>query len=131
MEVLFLVLIAVVLVFGIGVLLVSRARAGKERKPSGPVGTVTLPPPETVGVDVIDEAIVEEAAPSGPVEIVRPRFRDRLAKAQAALAGAFTGVRSRSGITQDSWDDLEEALLRADVGVGVTDALLQPLRARV
>jgi len=132
MEILFLVLIAVVLVFGIGVLLVSRARAGKERQAtSARAGTVTLPPPETIGTDVVEEMEAEAEAPLAPIEVVRPRFRDRLAKAQAALAGAFTGVRSRSGITQDSWDDLEEALLRADVGIGVTDALLQPLRARV
>ena len=30
-----------------------------------------------------------------------------------------------------TWDDLEEALIRADVGVGATDALLADLRTRV
>ncbi len=54
-----------------------------------------------------------------------------MAKARNALTGALLGVRSRSGITDDTWDDLEEALLRADVGIGVTGALLDPLRARV
>ena len=33
------------------------------------------------------------------------------------LAGVFGGVRARDGITADTWDDLEEALLKADVGV--------------
>ena len=54
-----------------------------------------------------------------------------MSKAAAVLAGAFSGVRARSGITDDTWDDLEEALLRADVGIGVTTALLDALRARV
>ena len=36
----------------------------------------------------------------------------------------------RSGIDSESWEDLEEAL-RADVGVTVTDALLDDLKARV
>src|SRR6202034_642978 len=30
-----------------------------------------------------------------------------------------------------TWDELEEALIRADVGVGATDALLEDLRTRV
>ena len=37
----------------------------------------------------------------------------------------------RGGIDADTWDDLEEALLRADVGVGVTTDLLDPLREAV
>ena len=37
----------------------------------------------------------------------------------------------RRGITDETWDDLEEALLRADVGIGVTTQLLDELRARV
>ena len=37
----------------------------------------------------------------------------------------------RSGVDQSTWDDLEEALLRADVGVKVATALLDELRGRV
>ncbi len=37
----------------------------------------------------------------------------------------------RSAITDETWDDLEEALLRADVGLGVTESLLDDLKARV
>jgi fused signal recognition particle receptor len=159
MEILFLVLIALVLVFGVGVLLVSRARRRGEGEgtptaggsvaapprprppsaPSAPPGTAAPPAPATdvaapageVAEAAPAEETLEQATLVEPGELVRPRFRDRLAKAQAAFAGAFLGVRGRSGITQDSWDDLEEALLRADVGVGVTDALLGALRERV
>jgi fused signal recognition particle receptor len=81
---------------------------------------------------------VEEAEEAEAVEIehlevaVEPvRFRDRLTKARTAFAGALLGIRQRSGITAETWDDLEEALLRADVGVAVTDELLAGLRARV
>ena len=34
-------------------------------------------------------------------------------------------------ITEESFEDLEEALLRADVGIGVTTELLDGLRAKV
>jgi fused signal recognition particle receptor len=143
MELLFLILIAVVIVFGFGVLLVSRVRS--RRSTAAP--SVTLerpppaPPPESVEeeeteahVDVLDELepTEEEAEEPGAVVVEeRPRFRDRMGKARAALASALLGVRARSGIDTETWDDLEEALLRADVGVGVTDGLLTDLKRRV
>jgi fused signal recognition particle receptor len=40
-------------------------------------------------------------------------------------------VLSRSEIDQDTWDELEEALVRADVGVATTAEILDDLRARV
>ena len=40
-------------------------------------------------------------------------------------------MRGRAGITQETWDDLEEALLKADLGVRVTDELLDGLRGGV
>ena len=47
------------------------------------------------------------------------------------FASAFAKVRGRSGIDQDTWDDLEETLLKADIGIGLTTRLLEPLRASV
>ena len=38
---------------------------------------------------------------------------------------------SRSDITDETWDELEEALIRADVGVALTTVLLDELRATV
>ena len=55
-------------------------------------------------------------------------LRDRMASARSTFAGAFLGIRGRRGITDETWDDLEEALLLADVGVGVTTELLDGLR---
>jgi fused signal recognition particle receptor len=148
-TVVLLVLIALVLIFGFGVLIVSRWRARSEAVPPGPPsrpippvperrGTASTAVEEEPGVDLGDEAeLIEAGAEAGvleplePLVLGRPRFRDRIYKARASLTGAFVGVRGRSGITQDSWDDLEDALLRADVGVRVTDELLDGLRTRV
>jgi fused signal recognition particle receptor len=47
------------------------------------------------------------------------------------LAGYLGSVRGRARIDAETWEDLEEALIRADVGVGATDALLAELRPRV
>jgi len=50
------------------------------------------------------------------------------------VRGLFSGAVSslRAGrIDQETWDSLEEALIRADVGVSTTTALLDDLRAKV
>jgi fused signal recognition particle receptor len=76
-------------------------------------------------------APVETVTPE-PVAPVAPQsFRDRLSRARGVFATATTGVLRRSTIDQSTWDDLEEAMLRADLGVKVTTALLNGLRARV
>ena len=54
-----------------------------------------------------------------------------MSKARSVFTGALLGISGRTGITAETWDDLEEALLRADVGVRVTDELLAGLRLRV
>ena len=132
-----LILIAVVLVFGIGVVLLNRrGRGGSPGVPpvvSRPIEKEPAPEPEpelAPRPEVHDEP---EQEPEPEIESVdeAPSFRSRMGKAAAVLAGAFGGVRARSGITDDTWDDLEEALLRADVGLGVTTSLLDGLRERV
>ncbi len=77
-------------------------------------------------------APAEEPAPPAPVPpAVKPSFRDRLGKARFLLAGYLGSVRSREKITDETWDDLEEALIRADVGVETTASVLDELRSRV
>ncbi len=61
----------------------------------------------------------------------RPTFRERLSKARGAVSGYWGSILSRSGIDDETWDELEEALIRADVGAGLTGELLDELRTRV
>jgi fused signal recognition particle receptor len=63
--------------------------------------------------------------------LVKPRFRDRLSRARSALAGAFGSIGGRGKIDEETWEELEEALILADVGVAATDDLLEHLRGRV
>jgi fused signal recognition particle receptor len=132
----FLILAVLVTVFGFGVVVANRRRAGRLAPPPSPrpVGSPRTP----ASTAVLDEPAVEAPPVEPPVEAPveapparPPSLRDRLAKARSALTGAFAGVLSRTTITDDTWDELEEALLRADVGIGVTDALLGDLKGRV
>ncbi|MEI7619428.1 MAG: signal recognition particle-docking protein FtsY [Actinomycetota bacterium] len=144
MPSIFLVLIAVVVIFGVVTVAVSRQRAkavGAARVATpiaptvgryvAPVVDVEAEPTIQPAAEVAAEAEPEVDVEGEPESFERPRFRDRMAKSRAALVGVFSGVRGRAGITNETWDDLEEALLRADVGVRVTDELLNGLRARV
>jgi fused signal recognition particle receptor len=129
----YLVLVALVIAFGIAVLIVSRRRAARSLEaPRRPPVAPPPPPPRLdrpAGTAVLEPEVV---APPAPEVVIPPAtLRERMARARSTLAGAFTGILSRTGITDETWDDLEEALLRADVGIGVTTALLDGLRARV
>jgi fused signal recognition particle receptor len=63
--------------------------------------------------------------------VARPRLRDRLGKARSLFGGYLTAVRAKDRIDATTWDGLEEALILADVGVEVTEAILGDLRSTV
>jgi fused signal recognition particle receptor len=57
-------------------------------------------------------------------------LRDRLGRARAAVSGAVAGALGR-GIDDAVWEAVEEALLRADLGVATTRRVLGTLRTKV
>jgi fused signal recognition particle receptor len=139
-EFLFLILAVVVVVFGIGVLVVSRRNAARDAAAATRTTAPTVPPPRPVrpGSDTIVEPATTEPDTIEPEIVATPvveappaSLRDRLAKARSTFTGAFAGVLGRGAINEETFEDLEEALLRADVGVGVTQQLIDGLRMRV
>ncbi len=86
-------------------------------------------PPATV-VPAVVEPPEAEVAEAGPRVLERPRFRDRLGRARSLLADHLAGLRGRGKIDEQSWEELEEALILADVGIGTTEELLGDLKAR-
>ncbi len=155
--VLILVIVGLVLaVTAVGVAVgLRRGRPEVEAPPEAPVEPLEAPPepvvvevepepqpveveaePEPVEVEVEAEPVeVEVEAEPEPVEVevepVKPRFRDRLTKARTLLAGYVGSILSRSAIDEETWEELEEALIQADVGVSLTTQLLEELRSRV
>src|SRR6185437_15486313 len=67
----------------------------------------------------------EVEAPAAP-----PSYRSRLGTVRGLFSGAVSALRS-GRIDAETWDSLEEALIRADVGVSTATALLDELRAKV
>ena len=85
-------------------------------------------PPEAAPDVAIDEIEELEQLLEEPVR-EKPRLRDRLGRTRAALSGAFGGLRGRK-VDDDTWDELEEALILADVGLPTTERILDAVRAR-
>jgi fused signal recognition particle receptor len=123
----------------------SKARSDRgEHEEADRSSVATLERPVQEPTAAIEAApAVEEPAPREPEpepepeskpepELAEPpTYRSRLGKARGLLSGYLGSVRSRGKIDAATWDDLEEALIRADVGVKATDSLLGGLRPRV
>jgi fused signal recognition particle receptor len=87
------------------------------------------PDVEIPEAEVTAPAVPEIPAPAAPESVERPRLRDRLGGTRKAFSGAFGRIRGRK-IDDDTWDELEESLLLADVGMLTTTRLLDAVRMR-
>jgi fused signal recognition particle receptor len=96
------------------------------------IDEVTLPPKAPPEPAI--ELPVEEAPPieaPAPAEGRLVRLRARLARSQTALGRSLLGLLSRETIDEDTWEEVEDSLLAADLGVGPTQELVDALRTRV
>ena len=59
------------------------------------------------------------------------RLRRRLARSQSALGRGLLALMSRDTVDAATWDEVEETLLTADLGVAASTDLMERLRARV
>jgi fused signal recognition particle receptor len=58
------------------------------------------------------------------------RLRSRLARSQSGLGQGLLGLLSRERLDEDAWEEVEDTLLAADVGVGPTQEIVERLRTR-
>jgi fused signal recognition particle receptor len=85
------------------------------------------------------EPVVETPAPESPPPAAEPpaekrswteRLKAGLGLSRAKLGSALTGVFARRKLDDESLEELEEALLTADVGVDAAQHLIADLKAR-
>ncbi|MFD8959334.1 signal recognition particle-docking protein FtsY, partial [Streptomyces anulatus] len=84
-----------------------------------------------------EEAPVAEAPAPPALEVPEPtagrlvRLRARLARSQNSLGKGLLTLLSRDNLDEDTWEEIEDTLLTADVGVAPTQELVERLRERV
>jgi len=110
------------------------------RSRRGSTTAVVAPPPATSTAPVVEPAAVETPPATGPpaveLEIPEPtgtrmqRLRARLARSQTTLGRGLLSVLSRDKLDDAAWEEVEEALLTADVGVKSTMEIVERLRTR-
>ncbi|MEE4490684.1 signal recognition particle-docking protein FtsY [Streptomyces sp. BE230] len=96
---------------------------------------VGLPPEEAAGKA---PETAEPEAPAAPaLDVPEPtagrlvRLRARLARSQNSLGKGLLTLLSRDNLDEDTWEEIEDTLLTADVGVAPTQELVERLRERV
>ncbi|MEU6784398.1 signal recognition particle-docking protein FtsY [Nonomuraea angiospora] len=106
----------------------------QEEKPAGVAGeegegaTTTLPPPVKPAEPAVVTPEIEVPPPSAGRMV---RLRSRLARSQSALGRGLLELLSRDRLDDDVWDEVEEKLITADVGVAPTRVIVDDLRTKV
>jgi fused signal recognition particle receptor len=138
----FVVLVLVVTVVTTVALVTSR---GRRPVPPAPTPPVERPPvaaeplDPTAPVLPVETTSVQTAATSDvpALEVPEPtagrlgRLRARLARSQTTLGRGLFTLLSRDVVDDDTWEEVEDTLLQADVGVKATSELVDRLRTRV
>ncbi len=137
------------LIIAIGVLLVALVAglvgAGVRRsrlRGRGGAGTIA-PPQERTGATAAPSTVDQPAVDVPPAALTptleRPegiagrlvRLRQRLSRSQGTLGRGLLALLSRDRLDEDTWEEIEDTLLTADVGVGPTQQLVERLRTRL
>ena len=58
------------------------------------------------------------------------RLRSRLSRSQSTLGRGLLSLLSRESLDEDAWEEVEDTLLTADVGVTATQEIVERLRTR-
>ncbi len=111
-------------------------RAIEEAVPAGALGATDLIEVEDLddGVEIdLEEVDLETLGIEQPEPAAGrlTRLRRRLARSQSALGRGLLSLMSRDTVDAATWDEVEETLLTADLGVAASTDLLERLKARV
>lgn len=83
-------------------------------------------PSETLEPPVAEIAKTTDVAT--PAEKVRPGLRERLTKSRSFLSDRLADAFGR-GVTDETWEDLEAALIQADVGLETSTKVVEEVRS--
>jgi fused signal recognition particle receptor len=116
-------------------------RAGRAAPPAPPTpgeagtGTATA---ERAGTATAEPALPPLGPGPAPVAEAPPplagrmvRLRGRLARSQSGFGAVLLGLLSRDSLDDQSWEEIEDTLIAADIGVAPSRQLVDELRTQV
>jgi fused signal recognition particle receptor len=145
------IVIAVVVILAVGGALLFRSRKAVPQRRQAPiiVPSGREPGPGQVSVDELDASLDTAIARPEPdaltadtalqpdvAEVPEPgagrlvRLRARLARSESTLGKGLLALLSRDNLDDATWDEVEDLLLTADVGVAATTELVDSLRTQ-
>jgi len=155
MEIIILTVVIAVVLLGAAAGLVVNGRRRKQLPPPPPPETTLGAPTRPAEVEPRPQPEPEaqpEAAPAAEpapeqaaealvitpaLDVPEPtagrlvRLRSRLSRSQNSMGKGLLSLLSRDHLDEDTWEEIEEVLLTADVGVAPTQELVERLRTRV
>ncbi|HEV2452128.1 MAG TPA: signal recognition particle-docking protein FtsY [Streptosporangiaceae bacterium] len=136
-----LIIVLVVLAVVVAGVLLLRPRRRTVSSRAAPPAT-GLPAPGVPGDAEADRAgagLEATAQATGTIELERPppsagrlaALRGRLARSQSGLGSVLLGLLSRDRLDEETWQEIEDALITADVGVGTSRQIAEELQTKV
>jgi len=132
---------AVVLAVTVGLALLVGRRPTAVAPPPAPPKPPPPAPPKAPPAAPPKAKPAPVEAPAAPAEVIeappvvvpeRPTVATRLlrslTRSRTVLGERLGAIMSRGRLDDEAWEEVEEALIRADVGVPATEAILQSLR---
>ncbi len=105
--------------------------------PASATGTAERGEADTSAAPTLEpDVAAPPAKPAPPAEKPPPsawlvRLRSRLARSQSALGGALLGLLSSDRLDEQTWEEVEDTLITADMGVAPARQLVDELRTDV
>lgn len=115
------------------------AQSPQEAPPQEKAQTDTLAPPEAPTETAPETKTAPEQTPqvdTPEVETPEPtagrlvRLRSRLSRSNNAIGRGMLSLLSRDHLSEDDWEELEDTLLSADVGLEATQEIVERIRER-
>ena len=109
---------------------------------TSPAGTATAETAATTDTAPVEAAAVEAphadtAAPAPAIDEIAPtegrliRLRGRLSRSQTAVGKSLLGLLGGGDLDEDSWEEIEDTLVMADLGTAVTATIVDRLRTEL
>jgi fused signal recognition particle receptor len=139
-------LVVVIAIVGGAVLLRPPRRRAGRAGPAAPPAPPPSGPPAPGEAGTATAADTAQAPPGVPPLLPGPapvaeappplagrmaRLRGRLARSQSGFGSVLLGLLSRDGLDDQSWEEIEDTLIAADIGVAPSRQLVGELRTQV